>query len=277
MRRVLLVTAIPAALAAWVLLTAAKASGPPPRGNDPNVLWSIVHESCVPNQIGENTPAPCAAVDADRGYAVLKDRRGRAQYLVIATTRVTGIEDPSILSPDAPDYFGAAWHQVDRSLARLGHTMPRETMALAINSQYGRTQNQLHIHIDCLAANIRVALHWARPQIGHGWTNLVLDGHTYRATRIDGDSLDGVYPFRRLAASLADPAREMGEHTLVVVGTVWPGGRPGFILLDDMVKPVSGDSGSGEELQDHACQIAHFEPGRAIHDQQPYGQDILPD
>ncbi|ACI50028.1 CDP-diacylglycerol diphosphatase [Gluconacetobacter diazotrophicus PA1 5] len=276
MKRVLLGAAVPAMLAAGILLTVARASGPARLNNDPNVLWSIVHDRCVPNQVGENTPAPCAAVDTDRGYAVLKDRRGLAQYLVIATDRVTGIEDPSILSPAAPDYFGAAWHQVDRSLARLGHTMPRETMALAINSQYGRSQNQLHIHIDCLAPNIRVALHWARPQIGHGWTRLVLNDHTYRATRIDGNSLDGAYPFRRLAASLADPAREMGEHTLVVVGTVWPGGRPGFILLDDMVKPLSGDRAEGEELQDHACRIGHFEPGRAIQEQ-PYQQAMLPD
>ncbi|MBB2167756.1 CDP-diacylglycerol diphosphatase [Gluconacetobacter aggeris] len=266
MRRRVLACLVPAAMAAGVLLATARANGPPRPDHDPNVLWNIVHGRCVPNQLGENSPAPCAAVDPSRGYAVLKDRDGAAQYLLIPTDRVTGMEDPSILRPDAPDYFGAAWHQVDRALARLGHTMPRETMALAINSQQGRSQNQLHIHVDCLAPEIRVALHWARPHIGAGWTPLDLAGHHYRATRIDGQDLDGAYPFRRLAASLADPAREMGGHTLVVVGTIWPGGRPGFILLDDRVKPVSGDRASGEELQDHSCRIAHFEPGHAIRD-----------
>ncbi|GBQ37589.1 CDP-diacylglycerol diphosphatase [Gluconacetobacter azotocaptans] len=265
MRRVLLAICVPGLLAAGVLLTVARANGPHKAGENPNVLWTIVHDRCVPNQMGEDTPTPCAVVDIDRGYAVLKDKTGRAQYLVIPTARVTGIEDRTLLAQDAPDYFGAAWRQIDRSLARLGHTMPRETMALAINSKFGRSQNQLHIHIDCLAPNIRVALHWARPKIGSGWTPLLLDGHVYRATRIDGDTLDGAYPFRRLAASLADPAREMDEHTLVVVGTVWPNGRPGFILLDDVVKPLSGDRASGEELEDHSCHIAAFEPGRPIH------------
>ncbi|MBB2165693.1 CDP-diacylglycerol diphosphatase [Gluconacetobacter sp. 1b LMG 1731] len=257
---------LPALMAAGVLLATARANGPPKPDHDPDVLWKIVHGRCVPDELGENTPAPCAAVDLVHGYAVLKDRDGATQYLLIPTDRVTGMEDPAILSPNAPDYFGAAWHQVGRVLAGLGHTMPREAVALAINSQRGRSQNQLHIHVDCLAPEIRVALHWARPQIGAGWTPLTLAGHRYRATRIDGQELDGTYPFRRLAASLADPAREMGGHTLVVVGTVWPGGRPGFILLDDMVKPVSGDRASGEELQDHTCRIAHFEPGRVLRD-----------
>ncbi|NVN12918.1 CDP-diacylglycerol diphosphatase [Nguyenibacter vanlangensis] len=265
MKHVLSHAGLPALVLAGVWLAVAHASGPArPDPHDPNVLWRIVHGRCVPNQVGQQTPAPCEAVDPAAGYAVLKDRTGRAQYLLIPTARVTGIEDASLLSPDAPDYFGAAWHQLDRALARLGHTMPRETMALSVNSAYSRSQNQLHIHIDCLAPDIRVALHWARPHIGHGWTNLVLDGHTYRATRIDGADLAGALPFRRLAAALADPAREMGEHTLVVVGTVWPDGHPGFILLDDMVKPLSGDRASGEELQDHACAIARFEPGRPL-------------
>ncbi|GBQ30897.1 CDP-diacylglycerol pyrophosphatase [Gluconacetobacter sacchari DSM 12717] len=266
MRPVVLACLVPALAVAGVLLAAARANGPARHDHDPDVLWRIVHERCVPNQLGENRPAPCAVVDPARGYAVLKDRDGVAQYLLIPTDRVTGMEDPSILRPDAPDYFGAAWHQIDRVQARLGHTLPRETMALAINSRRGRSQNQLHIHVDCLAPDIRVALHWARPRIGAGWTPLILAGHSYRATRIDGQDLDGVYPFRRLAASLADPAREMAGHTLVVVGTIWPGGRPGFILLDDMAKPVSGDRASGEELEDHACRIGHFEPGRAIRD-----------
>lgn len=266
MKSRLLACLVPAVMAAAVLLATARANGPPKPDHDPNVLWNIVHTRCVPNQLGENSPAPCAQVDPARGYAVLKDRDGVAQYLLIPTGRVTGIEDPSILRPDVPDYFGAAWHQVDRVLTRLGHTMPRETVALAINSRQGRSQNQLHIHIDCLAPDIRVALHWARPRIGSGWTPLDLAGHRYRATRIDGQDLDGAYPFRRLAASLADPVREIGGHTLVVVGTVWPGGRPGFILLDDWAKPVSGDRASGEELLDHSCRIGHFEPGRVIRD-----------
>ncbi|XLM23386.1 CDP-diacylglycerol diphosphatase, partial [Chromobacterium piscinae] len=30
-----------------------------------------------------------------------------------------------------------------------GEPLPRQAVSLAINSQYGRSQNQLHIHISC--------------------------------------------------------------------------------------------------------------------------------
>jgi CDP-diacylglycerol pyrophosphatase len=35
------------------------------------------------------------------------------------------------------------------------------------------------------------------------------------------------------------------------------GGHPGFILLANRADPLHGDFGSGEELQDHDCRIAH--------------------
>jgi CDP-diacylglycerol pyrophosphatase len=49
----------------------------------------------------------------------------------------------------------------------------------------------------------------------------------------------------------------MGHHTLVVVGMLFAGDVPGFILLDDHADPAHGDRGSGEELQDHACALGH--------------------
>ncbi len=75
--------------------------------------------------------------------------------------------------------------------------------------------------------------------------------------------LGGADPFRILAASLPDPARDMGRHTLVLVGDV-QSGEPDFILLDGQASTLSWlgwpyvriASGSGETLQDHLCRIA---------------------
>jgi CDP-diacylglycerol pyrophosphatase len=50
---------------------------------------------------------------------------------------------------------------------------------------------------------------------------------------------------------------DMGRHTLVVVGMVFGGRAPGFIILDDRADLAHGDWGSGEELQDHACALGH--------------------
>ena len=49
----------------------------------------------------------------------------------------------------------------------------------------------------------------------------------------------------------------MGRHTLVVVGMVFAGKVPGFIMLDDRADLAHGDWGSGEELQDHSCALGH--------------------
>ena len=43
--------------------------------------------------------------------------------------------------------------------------MPRDDISLAVNSVYGRSQNQLHIHIDCVRSDVRNALRAADPTI----------------------------------------------------------------------------------------------------------------
>ena len=225
------------------------------RAADPSALWHIVHGRCVPDEQMHHDPAPCAAVDLAGGYAVLKDIVGNTQFLLIPTARVSGIEDKAILAPDAPNYFADAWqarHFVDQ---RAGHDLPREDLSLAINSIYGRTQNQLHIHIDCIRPDVRAALAQHAAAIGPHWTAfpVPLAGHHYRALRLDRPDLDTTNPFRLLAESV--PQSQMGAHTLVLVGAVFAG-RPGFVLLDDRANLAAGNRGSGEWLQDHSCALA---------------------
>ena len=229
----------------------------PARAHDADALWKIVHGHCVPDQASHRDPAPCAGVDPDGGVATLKDIQGASQYLLIPTARIAGIESPAILAPGAPNFFARAWEATALVDARLHRALPRRDFALAINSQEGRSQDQLHIHVDCIRPDIRAVLDQAAPGIGPHWAMLPmrLARHRYRAIWIPGDSLSDVNPFRLLAASLADPAREMGHHTLVLVGDT-KGAQPGFVLLDGQAGWLSIGSGSGEELEDHACAIA---------------------
>src|SRR6202034_1461554 len=117
-------------------------------------LWEIVHGQCVPDEREHGDPKPCAAVDLShgiaRGFAILKDIRGQSQYLLIATQRIDGIESRALLSPHAPNFFADAWTARSFTEKALGRTMPWDALSLAINSQLGRSQNQLHIHIDCI-------------------------------------------------------------------------------------------------------------------------------
>jgi CDP-diacylglycerol pyrophosphatase len=62
-----------------------------------DVLRHIVLEQCVPNQRNNHLPAPCAQVDEQQGFVVLKDMNGPLQYLLMPTARITGMESPALL------------------------------------------------------------------------------------------------------------------------------------------------------------------------------------
>jgi CDP-diacylglycerol pyrophosphatase len=186
---------------------------------------------------------------------VLKDLVGDTQYLLMPTVKITGIEDPQVLAPGAKNYFADAWAERHFTVAAAKHELPRDDLSLAINSVYGRTQNQLHIHIDCVAAAVRAAIAKDIASVGGAWAPFPekLAGHAYRAMRVTGDAL-AVNPFKLLAADIRPDA--MGNETLVVVGAALPGGAAGFVLLEDTANLAAGDRGSGEELQDHSCALA---------------------
>jgi CDP-diacylglycerol pyrophosphatase len=227
---------------------------------DPSALWKIVNGKCVPHELAAHDPSPCSAVDikngVEKGYAVLKDINGIAQFLLIPTARIGGIEDPAILAPGATNYWDAAWQARFFVEERLHTTLPRDTLSLAINSSVGRTQDQLHIHIDCIRPDVRDALNANMDSIADVWTlfPVQLAGHGYRTIRISQATLDGVDPFRVLAN--ADPATDMGMNTLVAVGATFPDGSDGFVLLNDRADLLAGDRASGEQLQDHTCAVA---------------------
>jgi len=223
---------------------------------DPSALWKIVNGKCVPHEEADRDPSPCA--DVEKGFAVLKDINGVAQFLLIPTAQIGGIEDPAILAPEAINYWDAAWrarHFVDEHL----HTsLPRDAVSLAINSSAGRSQDQLHIHIDCVRPDVRAALAANLDKVEAVWTPfpVPLAGHTYRSIRINQATLDGINPFDVLADADPRARADMGMHTLVLVGATFADGTTGFVLLDDHADLAAGDRASGEELQDHSCAVA---------------------
>jgi CDP-diacylglycerol pyrophosphatase len=243
------------ALAAWLLPAAGQAA-------DPSALWKIVNGKCVPHEQETHDPAPCTAVNLSqgvaKGYIVLKDINGIAQFLLIPTARIGGIEDPAILAPDATNYWDAAWQARSYVEGRLHTALPRDGFALAINSVSGRSQDQFHIHVDCIRPDVRQALAANLGRIGTTWVPfpIALNGNNYRAIRIDQENLGSVNPFRVLADGDSEARGDMGAHTLVLVGETFADGTNGFVLLDDHANLAAGDRGSGELLEDHACAIA---------------------
>jgi CDP-diacylglycerol pyrophosphatase len=245
MKRLLALAALISALAAPRAMAA-----------NPDALWHIVHDQCAPGMAANRSPAPCEAVALAGGYAVLKDLHGATQLLMIPTDRITGIEAAQILAPGAKNYWQDAWAARPLFQRRAGGSVPREDLGLAINSKSGRSQNQLHIHIDCVRADVRQALAVNQMRIGPAWSDLpvALAGRRYRVRRVDGEDLSAANPFQLLAQD-PEARADMGRETLVVVGASFAGGKPGFVLLADRADPVTGDIGHGEDLLDPNCAV----------------------
>ena len=219
-----------------------------------NALRQIVQDQCLAHWLQRHDPAPCERVDLagppeeSRGDALLADRKRGAHFLLIPLRSIAGIESPELLQPGAPNHFAAAWQSRDRLAAVVGHSVPRSDVGLAVNPMHARTQDQLHIHIECLRPDVVTQLQGAAARITNTWSPIEIGGSGYNALRIGGEDLNGANPFELLAERMPRAKHAMGDYTLVVAGMQFENG-PGFVLL-------AGRSRAGELLLDSTCAIA---------------------
>jgi CDP-diacylglycerol pyrophosphatase len=220
---------------------------------DSNALWKIVDLRCVPSQQATGTPGQCTAVDLDKRYAILKDIVGRSQYLLIPTDRITGIESPLVLAPHAQDYWVDAWNArtyVEKSVKR---DLPDNQLGLEINSQYRRSQNQLHIHIDCMRGDISEALARHAKDAPDEWHWDTLDGNRYRIMRVSALT-HADNPFHIVARD-NQGAGTMATQTILVTGAGPSAEKDGWLVVNSGIDVENGN-GSAEGLLDHACRVA---------------------
>ncbi len=248
-----ILTGVRVVLIALAMISVARSEAP--FAGHPGALWHVIHDLCVPDKAILGFSAPCLAVDRVGGFAVVPDPNGRTQILLTPTRRITGIESPDLLSANVPNYWRAAWNARQFLERRAGRTIPREDIAMAINSHNGRTQNQLHIHINCVRIEVREALKKYASRLPGGWSRfpISLFGRHYRVLRLVGEDLGNRDPFKLLAAG-DEPARaDMGSETLAVIGANFDG-RPGFVILAARDSPDSPEA-AAEDLVDHGCVV----------------------
>lgn len=219
-----------------------------------DALRQIVQNQCVVHWTQKQDPAPCVRVSLpdlnslNSGYAILADRKGGAHYLLIPTQTMAGIDSSELLDPDIPNYFAEAWHARDVIATFVGHAVPRTAIGLAINNAHSRSQDQFHIHMECLRQDVADSLRTAADHVNDVWSPIMVAGSTYQAMRIPGDGLDGANPFELLANLKPDVRHHMGDYTMLVAGMQFSSG-PGFIL-------VTGTGPTGELLLDSSCAVA---------------------
>lgn len=225
-----------------------------PAGN-PDALWRIISQQCVPHQQQSGQPDPCREVNLDAGYVVLKDLVGPLQFLLMPVEKMTGIESPRLLDEKTTNFFYHAWQARQYMTEKAGSPVPDSAISLAINSPSGRTQNQLHIHISCLRSDVRQQLDQEAGAIGPSWQPLpaALMGHPYLAKRITADGLAEQSPFIMLAHEVPDAAANMGHYGMALAQL--PDGS--FVLLAIERSLLRFNYAAPEEIQDHECAILH--------------------
>lgn len=231
------------AAAAWLLYVRANS----------DALWKIVSERCVPNQQQRNDPAPCLAVDLDKRFVVFKDAKGPLHTLVMPTEKVTGIESPAVEKPDAPNYFYYAWQERSRLQDKSAKPIDDRYLALAVNSRYGRSQNQLHIHLACLRPEAWRTLRLRDADLGPGWQPLgeKLNGHDYLVMKISARTFAEQSPFSLLNAYVQQHGDDIAKYGLAVTMTE----QGEFVLLANRLSVTAFNLGSAGEILDYGCAL----------------------
>ena len=224
------------------------------RAEHPGALWAVVR-ACILNSRITGSSWPCLHVDRMAGYVVVGDPRRRTQVLVTPTVRISGIESPALLTRGAANYWRAAWSARSWLDRRAGRTLAAEDVGLAVNSVPGRTQDELHIHLDCLRPSVRLAIDASLAEVSEAWSEPpmpLIGDHRYRARWLAQVDLQTVDPFKLLAA---DPAvgGDRSLWTMVMVAAHRPSGEQGFVLLSHHADYAAHDLAAGEELLDHRC------------------------
>jgi len=221
---------------------------------DPNALWQIVHFDCEPAARAKGTTGLCADVDLPGHFAVLKDRSGVAQHLLIPTDRISGIESPDLLEPDAPNYWADAWDArvyVEGALKKTDRAaLADDRIGLEINSAVRRSQEQLHIHIDCMRGDAVTALGPYRSDPPRVWRSMTIDGARYRVMHMPGPAFD-FNPFDIVARDAASPST-MAMQTILVTGAGPSAEQAGWLIVNSSLD-TDGGTGSAEILLDHRC------------------------
>ena len=202
---------------------------------------------------------PCLSVDSAHGVVVLRAPLEDTHVVVMPTASVSGVEAPLLRRDGGPNYFQAAWDARSFVQGEVARPLGWDDVGLAINSRSTRSQDQLHIHVDCVDRRVKRALAASADRFPTDrWLQggLVVHGHPLWVRLVDAPSLTGTNLFR-LSDDIPGFAADPAETTLAAFGVVGAGGRRGFAIVAGQSDPARAASQfTGEHLLDHACRVS---------------------
>lgn len=227
-----------------------------------DTLRTVVR-SCVLAKRSVGLPFPCREVELGSagapGYVVLQPPLSVSHMVVSPTADIAGIERPELRRPDASVYWQAALRARQLTVDALGGRVAVNEVGLAVNSAGGRTQDHLHIHIDCVQPRVLNLLRAHTREIGPGWAPFPVAIYDQRffARRID--AADGLNPFGELASLPGHP--DPGAVAMALLSAPTPHrGEDGYVMM-----AAVGPSSHAEDLLDHSCRLAADRKARRSH------------
>lgn len=224
-------------------------------------LWQVVR-ACVADYKLTGAPFPCLEVSISGGEAlgnVVLRAPLQDETILVPTRKITGVEDPFLQSPEAPNYFDAAWRARTFLKTADGRAPERDDIALIVNSIIVRGQDQLHVHIGCLLPYARRSLAAAAPRIPIGeWARIgpIVPHTMFWGYRIRGADLAKVEPFRLVADAFASRAKGRGDLTIMVAGARVEGDDEFLILASYAHAPGAWWPVGSDDLLGQACLAA---------------------
>ncbi|EJD6498680.1 CDP-diacylglycerol diphosphatase [Providencia rettgeri] len=216
-----------------------------------NALWNIINSQCIPQQQTHSITPPCLKVDTENQYVLFKDKKGPLHNLVIPISKVKGIEAKQLITANVPNYFALAWQERASLLQQSKKEIPDDLLAIAVNSQYGRSQDQLHIHLACLKQEVHQKLNQFSSTITTDWAFLPTElvGHHYLAKKLQSEFNDAKNPFNQLYDYVVKHHDEMGNYGLAMV-QLKDGSK---VLLANRLDITELNLGSAGEILDYQC------------------------
>lgn len=237
-----------------LLLCAAAAAPPAHAALDPSrdVLW-IALQGCLLTKKTTGRSFPCLSVDLgdkDRpGTAVLRAPGQPTHTVVMPTAAVVGLEAPQLQQAAGNTYWKAALAARSYVVSALGGRLPVEQVGLAVNSVGGRSQDQLHIHLDCIRPTVRTALQRYSSRMRESWAAFPtpLVGGRFLVRRIDAAAVDSFNPFAALR-QLPGRASDLRSTSFAVIAREQNDPDKGFYML-----AYRSPEAHAEMLLDHSC------------------------
>jgi CDP-diacylglycerol pyrophosphatase len=220
-------------------------------------------KGCIVAKSVTGRPFPCLSVEPDKadrpGTAVMRAPGSPSHVIVMPVRDIVGIEAPELRHQIGNILWRESLASRRHVVEALNGAITIDDVGIAVNAEGGRSQDHLHIHLDCLGRSVHTAVLTSAQHINGDWTLLPhkLQGSRFFAMRTKAVDAERFNPFDAVQ-TLPSRGSRPNEITFVAISTGPDDPDRGHLLL-----AFRAPGGHSEKLLDHACLIA--QAGQNLH------------